>query len=132
MNDAGITNYENRLQREIESIDGRIKELIQERNALERQLLKARRLGSGVGEIRRKNSLTRVMVEKIIIDVLETSAKPVSSTTLFREAQRIDIHLKNTTFRTYLHRMKTRGMIQLAGKSGVWKLPAPAARDIFA
>ena len=126
--DTAITYYEQRLQKEINDIESRIRDLTQEKLALERQLLKARR-HSVSGEVSRKNSLTRVLIETKVLEILKSSTRPVTSTTLFREAQTVDLRLKNSTFRTYLHRMKSKGLIQLAGKSGVWKLPIASAAD---
>jgi len=122
--------YERRLQTEIEAIEARIKELNQEKMALQRQLVKARREGAGIADVNRKNSVTRIMIENKVIEALKGSAKPLNSRALYIAAQYVDFQLKSTTFRTYLHRMKNKGMIVYAGKVGVWKLPL-APENLF-
>jgi hypothetical protein len=132
MNDNQL--YELRLQKEIEEIEAQIKNLSLEKKALERQILKVRQVGLSGKEINRKNSVKRVMIERKVIDALRNSHRALSSTSLYKEAQLIDFELKNTTFRTHLHRMKARNLIQLDGKSGMWvlsKAPQPAVEIVL-
>lgn len=125
--------YIERLQKEIEDIETKIKELTQEQAALKRQLVKAKRDTALLDGVTRKNSATRIMVENRILAVLKNSEQSLSSARLFREALFVDFQMNHNTFRTYLHRMKNRGLIKLSGKSGMWVV-APDSKsnvDIF-
>jgi len=113
--------YEQRLMREIEGIDHRIKELTDERGALLRQLMKARWENSALKDVSRKNSGNRVMVEARVLDALKASRRAVSTANLYREGLQANFELKDNTFRTYLYRMKERGLIVSVGR-GLWKL----------
>lgn len=119
-----LSAYESRLAREVEEIDARIKDLEQERNALLRQMMKARWENDSLRDVTRRNSGNRVMVEQRIIDALEQAKGPLGSVKLFEFAKRANFELRDTTFRTYLHRMKKRGLIE-NHRRGVWKLPPP-------
>jgi len=113
--------YERRLIREIEEVDLRIKELTDERAALQRQLMKARWENDSLKDVSRKNSGNRVMIETRVIDALEkTRSKPYSSSELYQEALKANFELKENTFRTYLHRMKEKGIIESVGR-GLWR-----------
>ncbi|MCK0197392.1 hypothetical protein MWN34_10755 [Ancylobacter sp. 6x-1] len=137
MADEPISYYERRLQREIEQIDVRIRELTQEKSALQRQLLKARQEASGLSEVSRRNSVMRIMIENRVLDALRSANKPLSSYELFQNARYANFELKENTFRTYLHRLKQRGLIASAGQPGRWRAIAPQpsptskATDIF-
>lgn len=120
--------YERRLMLEVEAIDARMEELKQERAALQRQLMKARWENDSLHDVSRKNSGTRVMVERRILEALEEASKPLGSSKLFEAARRANFELQETTFRTYLHRMKLRGLIENV-RRGVWKLPKPNDGD---
>lgn len=108
--------------RAVEEVDTRIKELQDEKNALLRQLQAARWESDNLKDVNRKNSGTRVMVERRVLDALQVAKKPVSSDVLYREALKANFELKNATFRTHLHRMKAKGLLLSAGW-GLWKLP---------
>ncbi|MDF2369414.1 MAG: hypothetical protein P1V21_01345 [Rhizobiaceae bacterium] len=113
--------YERRLMRDIEEIDDRIKELTAEKHALRRLLIKARWENSTLKDVNRKNSATRVMVEVRIMEALKGATKPISSKSLYNEALKASFELKENTFRTYLHRMKEKGVLESAGW-GLWRL----------
>ncbi|KTR06458.1 hypothetical protein NS365_07465 [Aureimonas ureilytica] len=114
--------YERRLQQEIESLNGRISELTAEKRALERQLIKARQEMSGVHDVNRKNSVNRVMIERRVVDAL-TAKSPMSSEELYAQAKMVTFDLKASTFRTHLHRLKLKGVIETARVRGRWQLP---------
>ncbi len=114
--------FEKRIQLEIEEINTRIRDLTLEKLALQRQLVKAKSANSGVKSETRKNSINRVMVESKILGELSQSKKPVSARLLYKVAQLANFELKETTFRTYLHRMKKRGLIQSVGNNGTWRI----------
>ncbi|MCF1450529.1 hypothetical protein FS815_27535 [Agrobacterium vitis] len=124
MNDVAPNYYERRLQREIEEIEARIRELTNDKAALQRQLMKARRESVPLSDVHRKNSVTRVMIESRIVDALRSAPGPLSAKELLFEAMHVDFLLKASTFRTHLHRMKKKGLIQTVGKRGFWTLPA--------
>ena len=114
--------YERRLMREIEEIDSRLKELTDEKSALQRQLKKARWENSALKDVNRKNSGNRVMVETRVLDALKASPRPMRTTKLYQEGLKANFELKENTFRTYLHRMKARGLVVSVGR-GIWELP---------
>lgn len=126
MEDVPSSYYETRLQREIEQIEARIRELTQEKTALQRQLMKARRENADLKDVNRKNSINRVMIENRVIEALKEFQKPLRTKDLYRVAQYVNFELNENSFRTILHRMHQKGMIQNAGKRGVWKLASPA------
>lgn len=121
MSEELSTYYERRLMREIEEIEGRIRDLTIERDALQRQLMKARRESASLKDVSRKNSANRVLIENRVTEALSKSSKPLSTATLFREGLRANFELKDNSFRTYLHRMKEKGMIRSVGR-GLWKI----------
>lgn len=117
--DVPSNYYERRLQREIEEIELKLKELTAERDALRRQMMKARWENHALRDVNRKNSASRVMVEQRVLAALEQASKPMTSTQLFELARLADFELKENTFRTQLHRMKTKGLIESVGR-GRW------------
>ena len=122
MSEASDSYYERRLMREIEELEQRIKDLTQEQNALRRQLMKARWENDGLKDVSRKNSANRVMIENRVLDALQKKSKACSTAILYKAGLRANFELKENTFRTYLHRMKEKGMIVSVGR-GLWRLP---------
>lgn len=116
------TYFETRLQREIEQIDLKIKELTEEKYALQRQLIKARRDISNLEDVNRKNSAARVMIERKVVEALTASGGPMHLSKLYGEAKVVDFKLKENTFRTHIHRFSQKGIIVPAGKPGMWKI----------
>ncbi|MFY7835948.1 MAG: hypothetical protein ACOVQ0_06665 [Novosphingobium sp.] len=116
------TYYERRLQAEIEQIEARIKDLTQEKHALQRQLMKARQQGAGLADVNRKNSVNRIMIENRLIDALKTANGPLNAGQLLTAARYVNFELNENTFRTYLHRLKKQGIIKNAGRPGRWLL----------
>ena len=117
--------YERRLQRALEDVEAKLKELELEKQALQRQLRKARQENSGLADVNRKNSIRRVMIENRVTDELKLSKKPIHTDALYRLALVVDFQMKESTFRTYLHRMKNKGMIANAGRGGLWQIALP-------
>lgn len=113
--------YESRLQREIEEIELKLKELTAERDALRRQLIKARWEHHHLRDVNRKNSASRVLVEQRVLSTLEAATKPMTSRQLLEVARFANFELKENTFRTHLHRMKAKGLIESIGR-GKWRL----------
>lgn len=127
MSDDQKTYYERRLMQAIEEVDARIKELQDEKTALMRQLRVARWESDSLKDVNRKNSGVRVMVERRVLDALRAAKKPVTSDALYKEALKANFELKDGTFRTHLHRMKAKGLLQSAGW-GLWRIsPTEAA-----
>lgn len=118
--DDNLTYFEKRLSRELEDIEARIRELEDERRALSRQLAKARAEREGLKFTTRKNSANRVLAENAVLQALRDTTKSLSTQELYRQARLTNYDLKETTFRSYLHRMKNRGDIRTAGHVGRW------------
>lgn len=114
-------SYEKRLIREIEALEMRISEFREEQLALKRQLLKARQEARALQDVSRKNSANRVMVEERILAALQASEKSVSNNKLFEAARIANFELKPNTFRTYLLRLKEKGLIENPQR-GRWRL----------
>lgn len=124
MADPPSNFYEHRLIREIESLEARIVLLRQEQEALKRQLIKARWETHALRDVNRKNSAPRVLVEERILATLRREGKPIHNSRLFSDARQVNFELMPSTFRTYLHRMKEKGLI-ISRKRGSWELPPP-------
>lgn len=118
-----MSRLERALAQELSEVETRIKELQDEAAALKRQIGKAAAKRQGFEFASRKNSLNRVLAESSVIEALREATGPLSNGTLYRKARQTNLSLKENTFRTYLHRMKLRGVILTAHKAGEWKLP---------
>lgn len=99
-----------------------IRELVQEKEALERLLMKHRQHDDAIGQtdVTRKNSLKRVLVENSILRSLQHSKKPIRAKALFKVARDVVPNLPDSTFRSYLHRMSARGLIEHSSQ-GMWQ-----------
>lgn len=113
---------ERQILAEIETIEAYIKELTVKRDLLQAQLLGSRSIDMGISDVNRKNSAIRIMVESIVVDALKTSNGALRSAELLEISRKIDHDLKGSTFRTYLHRMKVKGIICQADRVGYWRL----------
>ncbi len=122
MSNDRLTYFEERLTNELKNIEDRIKELEAEKRALQRQLAKAKTERTGLQTATRKNSLNRVVAENSVIEMLKRERNPVTTKKLYKNAQLTNYDLKENTFRTYLHRMKKRGIIKTGHFSGSWVL----------
>lgn len=120
MTELPITPYEQRLISEMEEIDLRIKELLQEKSVLQRLLIKARWERDVLFDVTRKNSANRIMIERRIIDFLKKE-KSASVSHLYKESLKINYNLKYNSFRTYINRMKQKGLIESSGW-GRWRI----------
>lgn len=118
-----MSPLERALTQELSEVELRIKELTAEASALKRQIGKASAKRQGLEFTTRKNSLNRVLAENSVLEVLRESGRPATTATLYKQAKATNPYLKENTFRTYLHRMKKRDVIQTARKAGEWKLP---------
>lgn len=109
------------IGRQITAIEKDIRDLEEEKKALQRLLLKARQDNTQNKQVVRKNSVNRIMVENKIIDTLRQSSKPLSNHDLYNAAKIVVYNLKQPTFRSYIKRMKDAGSIE--PKNGRWILP---------
>lgn len=112
---ADAAALEKELVAQIVDINKRIDELLRDRAAINRAILKVRQRNSALKDVSRKNSLNRVLVESQILEILGRSSGPVSSQVLFKEAQNVHPDLKSETFRSHLHRMKRKEAIKSKG-----------------
>ena len=114
--------FEKRILQEMQNIEAKIEELHKEKAALGRLLIKAKMGLEGTKYKIRKNSLDRLMIEKRISEILSRENKSTSSRVLYEEARLIKTELKQATFRTYLHRMKIKGLIEPDKSINGWKI----------
>jgi vacuolar-type H+-ATPase subunit I/STV1 len=121
MNETSESYYERRLMKEIEELEKRIKDLTQEQLALKRQLVKVRRNDGSLKDVSRKNSANRVMTESRVLKALRINSRECSTAFLYKEGLLANFDLKENTFRTYLHRMKEKGLIRSV-RHGFWRL----------
>ena len=113
---------EQRLVREIASVDQQIRELQDQRRTLETLLLKARRENIATLTVSRRNSVGRILIETVIIEALKAAKKPLNNFELYQAVLLRDPKVKDTTFRSYLHRLAQRDQIvRASGRRGVWK-----------
>jgi hypothetical protein len=111
---------------EIAEKNRQIREITEERDALQRLLERSRQqdeLTQRV-EVTRKNSINRVVVEGSILNFLANSGKPVRAKNLYRAARSSVINLNENTFRSHLHRMKEGGKIECPTR-GMWQIASP-------
>jgi DNA-binding response OmpR family regulator len=110
---------------QIANVNRQIVELTQERLVLEKLLLRARKKDVSLPDVTRKNSLSRILAEKTIIEcITKAGGKAISSGTIFDAVRAIDYSVKSVTFRSYLHRLKARGLISPhQSRTGYWMLP---------
>ncbi len=109
-----------RLLNDIRQIDSEINALAESKRVLQRLLMNARTRGPGRPPVKRRNSIDRVMIEAAIRHAL-TDKTSVKSRDLYAHALATSGDLKYSTFRSYLHRMKERGLIEQRGR-GAWSL----------
>ena len=124
MQDEELSYFEERILNEIAQLEREIKTLEIEKGALQKQLAKARADRTGIKDITRKNSVNRVLAENSVLKALKEAKKPVPTKRLYTIAKETNFQLKETTFRSYLHRMGEKGMIRQSKKLvRHWVLP---------
>lgn len=121
-NTPQMSRLEIALTQELAEVEQRIKELRDEALALRRQIGKASVKRQGLEFATRKNSISRLLVENSVLETLRETGKPTKTAVLYKAAKVTNADLKENTFRTYLHRMKKKDLIQTARKAGEWKL----------
>jgi cell division septum initiation protein DivIVA len=120
---AAYKQLEETLLQEIAEIADQIRELSHQKQSLEQLLAKARLQSDFVkrSDVTRKNSMNRVLVEGAVMQSIKRANKPVKAKSLFGEARLMVSSLRENTFRSYLFRMKARGLIVPLG-SGMWQV----------
>lgn len=122
MQNRDFRTLERQLLAEIATKDREIALLRSEREVLERVLYNARKREIGGHEITRSNSIGRVMAETAILKSLEGRSRAgVDVRQLELTARTAVPGLAQSTFRSHLHRLKARGMIE-APRRGYWRL----------
>lgn len=117
------TVLEQRLIREIEGVDQQIRGLQEQRRMLETLLLKARRENVATRTVSRRNSVGRILVETVIVEALKAAKRPLNNFELYQAVLLRDPTVKDTTFRSHLHRLAQRDQIvRVSGRRGVWKV----------
>jgi hypothetical protein len=120
----GRSELEVQLVSQLTGIKQEIAKLERQRETLEALLLRTRQ-EINLRDVTRKNSLDRVLVESSILRSLRRSGKPMATTVLFHTARAMNPHLRNATFRSYLHRLKTKGVIYNTAGRGLWTSVKP-------
>ena len=115
------SSTENELLRRLLEIEAQITDLEAERKVIQRLLQKVRKDEIGNKDVTRRNSVSRVIVETRIIQVLNNAKKPLSSNMLYNDVKSYIGDLKENTFRSHLHRMKLKGVIEQTYRGGPWK-----------
>lgn len=115
---------ERKILVEIDDIDRRFEALRQERTALQRLLVSVRAKTVGMPDVTRKNSVNRIVIEEKILSVLRNSERSEPTKKLFREVLNTHPSVKAATFRSYLHRLQSRGLIEPALARGFWQMSA--------
>ena len=122
MDDEPHRGIETRILREIAETKRKIAELQADQRSLERILVRIRGENLGAQDVTRKNSINRLLVENAILKALsERSGRPVSLSLLWQAARLTLPGLKQSTFRSYLNRLREKGLIQSSGH-GKWHL----------
>jgi hypothetical protein len=107
-----VTSFEERLVAEISAIDRRVSELMAEKAALTRQLLKAREQRTALRDVTRINSGQRVIVEESILEFLKKRGRKSSPADILAHVRKTAVHdLNSNTLRTYLWRMREKGVL---------------------
>ena len=123
--DENLSFFEKRILADLEGIEQRLRELTIEKNALIRQLARARAEREGLQFSVRKNSMNRVLAENSVLKSLREKDGELNFNTLYLNAKDTNFDLKESTFRTYLNRMKEKGLIGPSRKyRGHWALPS--------
>ena len=113
---------ETHLLAQLTDSEREIAKLERRRDTLRDMLLKVRRENAQLRDVTRKNSYDRILIEGRVVDLLRRAKKPVSTSRLFWEAKEISPYLPNSTFRSHLHRLKSKGLIN-SEVHGHWSLP---------
>ena len=119
-NDRGL--LEDALVGELADLERQIGELQLQRAALQQVLLRVRRENASLRDVTRKNSLDRILIENRILEALKAAANPIPVRQLYVAARGVNPHLRSSTFRSHLHRLKQKGSIVSSRTRGHWMI----------
>jgi len=125
---ADSVKLERRLVAEMADLEKKIGELLAEKISIQRILQRVRTEQLMNLDVTRKNSYNRILIEHTITEALKNSPKPLTTSKLYGEAKSAIYGLKDSTLRSYLFRMKERGLIHSKG-SGHWTLSGSAEQS---
>jgi hypothetical protein len=108
---------------EIAEIDRRIASLVELRDGLKRVFVNASQ-GEFTEAHPKMSDSRRTIIEHVVVGMLaKADGYCLKTRELFEGARTISAHLKYVTFRSYLHRLKQRGVISSENAEyGSWKL----------
>jgi len=122
---------ETELMEELGRIERKIADLQKEKLTVERMVNRLRREKVIQSDATRSNSFRRVIVENKILEIL-SDGNIYSTKSVYGAIKFEYLGLKSTTFRSYLHRMRLRGLIEPNGY-GRWMLPGkPVSAELIA
>jgi|SRR3984957_12539093 hypothetical protein len=125
---GGRSGLAARTLAEIAEIDRRIASLVELRDGLKRVFANVTGFvpteAAHLLASRSKSAVT----EHVILEMLErANGRPLKTRELFEGARAVSAHLKYVTFRSYLHRLKQRGVITAENaEHGSWRLSGNA------
>ena len=121
--------YADFLREALAEIEQKIEGLEAEKKALQSQLSRvANKSIPNFGAVR-SNSVTRLLIEKVLLAELSQAGRPLITYSLMTEAKIYDRNIKPGTLRSYLHRLKQKGYILSVGR-GTWQItPAGKAAE---
>jgi hypothetical protein len=113
------------LLAQVSDVEQQIAKLQTQRDTLRDLLLKVRRENATLRDVTRKNSFDRILIENRVMNLLLAAAKTVPTQKLYWAALEINPRLRNNTFRSHLHRLKTKGLIE-SKAHGEWSVTEAA------
>jgi|SRR5579859_2167465 len=113
---------ETELVRQIAAIDTQIAELTSQKTTLQTLLIRVRRENYGNAAVSRRNSVERIVVEDEILRFIRDHDGPTRAGEIFAAVRRANPRMKESTFRSHVHRLKTKGLIRAMGTRGYWVL----------
>lgn len=119
-------SLERRLLAEMRRINREIASLEEERQSIRRILLRSRRENVLNKEVARSTSIKRIIIERTIINYLQKlDGKSISTKYLRGEVDQVEPSIKDSTFRSHLHRLKVKGIIE-SPAHGRWRIVKPS------
>ena len=119
---APTASLENELSKRLADIEKQISDLEAERKVVQRLMLKVRSENVGTKDVTRRNSLQRILIERRIIETITNAHAPVSSHVIYNAVKDEVGDVRDNTFRSHLHRLKIKGVIEPQYKGGPWRL----------
>ena len=109
------------LLAELARIERGIADLEAQRATLQGMITRYRQENIPLKDVSRKNSFKRIITEKKILETIAATPTHARADAIFRAACTVHFGLKESTFRSYLHRLKERGLIESSRERGYWK-----------